>query len=313
MHRASLAAAVAGILIAAGCGGATGPGQGGGYPLSPQGSVDLGAPVTDIAFIGDDVLAVSGGEVCFIDGGMAYLLAGVPTGSAGLTAATATPDGGYALAAGDSCLYRVSNQTYLLQDSLDVGGKVEELVMHDYAGEVWVLLSDGDIVAVDVDGMAVSATVSPGAFGTGCALYAAGLQSLYRAGDDGVQRLPVPGLSVQVEAGLPAAAADLAVLGGYLFVAMDGGGLRALSAYSLSTARDYGLAECGAVDAVSGASVLMAGTATGLSALEPESGSSLGEYSAGSGATLLVVSPGGSRAAAVFAAQPASVQVFGSD
>lgn len=311
MLRKALAAALVAI-VAGGCGDTAGPGQGGAYPLTPAGSVDLGAAITDLAFIGDDVLAASGSRVCFVDGDLAYLLASVATGSTALTEAAATPDGGYALAAADSCVYRVSNQTYLLQDSLEVDGEVAELVMHDYAGEVWVLVDGGDILTVDVGDMAVSETASPGSFDTECVLYGADLQSLYRGGGE-LQKLSVPELSVQTETGLPNPAADLAVLGGYLFAAMDVGGLRALSAYSLSTSRDYGLAGCAAVDAISGASVLMAGTTTGMLALEPESGSSLGEYSAGSAALLLVVSPDGSRAAAVFAAQPDVVQVFGID
>lgn len=311
MLRKALAAASV-VIVAVGCGDAAGPGQGGAYPLTPAGSVDLGAAVTDLAFIGDDVLAASGSRVCFVDGALAYLLAEVETGSDGLEEIAATPDGGYALAAADSCVYRVSNQTYLLQDSLAVDGEIAELVMHDYAGEVWVLLEDGDILTVDVGEMVVSSSASPGAFDTECALYAADLQSLYR-GRGGLQKLSVPGLSVQTETGLPSPAADLAVLGGYLFAAMDGGGLRALSAYSLSTSKDYGLGSCGAVDAVSGASVLMAGTSTGMAAVDPEAGSILGEYSAGSAALLLVVSPDGSRAAAVFAGQPDVVHVFGSE
>ena len=311
MLRMTLAAVFVAV-VAAGCGDTAGPGQGGAYPLTPAGSVDLGSPVTDLVFIGDDVLAASGSDVCFIDGDLAYLLAAVDTGSNGLSEVAATPDGGYALAAADSCVYKVSNQTYLLQDSLEVDGEIAELVMRDYTGEVWVLMDDGAILTMDVGDMTLSGTASPGAFDTECALYAADLQSLYRGGD-GMQRLSVPGMSVQTETDLPSSAADLAVLGGYLFAAMDGGGLRALSAYSLATSRDYGLGKCATVDAVSGASVLMAGTSTGMAALDPESGSTLGDYSAGSPALLLAVSPDGSRGAAVFTSQPGIVQVFGSE
>ncbi len=311
--RSTATTAVIAAVMAGGCGDATGPGQGGSYPLSPVGSVDLGAAVTDLTFIGDDVLAASGGNVCFIDGGLAYLLASVSTGSAGLTEVAATADGGYALAADQNRVYRVSNQTYFLQDSLDVAGGLEELVVHDYSGEFWVLLAGGDILTADVGDMSALDTASPGAFDTECALYDADLQSLYRAGA-GLQRLSVPELVVQRQVDLPYPSDALAMddVTGYLLVAMSGG-LRAVSSLALGTQIDYGEGAAMAVDVIPGSGVAMAGAGYGIIALDVATGELLADRSTGGRPVLLAVNGDGSRCAAVAESGPTVVQVFGTD
>ncbi|MFO7950503.1 MAG: hypothetical protein R6U36_09060 [Candidatus Fermentibacteraceae bacterium] len=312
MLRKALAAAFA-VIAAGGCGNAAGPGQGGAYPLTPVGNVDLGAAVTDLDFIGDDVLAASGSRVCFVDGDLAYLLAEVETGSNGLDEVAATPDGGYALAAADSCVYRVSNQTYLLQDSLEVDGEVAELVMHDYAGEVWVLLEDGDILTVDVGEMTVSSSASPGAFDTECALYAADLRSLYRGGDDGVQRLSVPGLSPEYEADLPMEVIDLSLdhVNGYLLAAMENR-LRSLSSLGLATQMDYTHGNT-VVDVIPGMGVMLAGASQGIWVVDVATGEDLQFLQQYSRPRLLRVNGDGSRCAVVYDSSPSAVEVYGTD
>lgn len=310
MTRAFWMAAVI-SLLAVGCGG-TGPGGSASYPLTPVGSVDLEQPVEDLDFMGDngDIVAVCGSRICFVDAELAYLLADVHTGSEGLFQVESTADGGYAIAGGYGRLYKVSNQTYLLRDSVAFAA-VEELTAHDYTGQMWVHASDGAVVTLDVETMLPVDSVYPGGFSVDCALYGADVAALYRGGSGGIQRLSLPGLSVSSETGLPAAPVDLGLLGGYLFAAMGEGGLRALSAYSLATQKDYGLSSCGAVDVITGASVLMAGTQYGIAAMDAESGSVLGQYSAGSQVETLAVSADGARCAAVFATQPSVVVVFG--
>jgi len=312
MLRKALAAAFV-IIVAAGCGDTAGPGQGVAYPLTPAGSVDLGAMVTDLTFIGDDVLAATGSHVCFIDGELAYLLAEVKAGSNGLKEVAATPDGGYALAAADSCVYKVSNQTYLLQDSLKVDGEIAELVMHDYAGEVWVLLEDGDILTVDVGEMVVSSSASPGAFDTECALYAADLRSLYRGGDEGVQRLSVPGLSPEYEADLPMEVIDLSLdhVNGYLLAAMENW-LRSLSSLGLATQMDYTHGNT-VVDVIPGMGVMMAGTSQGIVVIDVATGEDLQFLLQYSRPRLLRVNADGSRCAVVYDSSPSVVYVYGTD
>lgn len=307
----SRTAALAFALLALACTGSTGPGETASWPVTPSGSVDLGAPVSDIAFLGEtgDLVAAAGSGVCFIDGPMSYLLARVPV-SVELSGVSSTPDGGYALAAGDSILYRVSNQTYLLQDSLQLPGRVEELVVHDYAGEVWVTLEGGDVLTVDIATLSATDSCSPGPFETACGLYLADVPAVYRGGE-GIQLLGVPGLSVSREADLPAAARDLAGRGGRVYAAMGAGGLRALSGWTLATVRDYGLPSCRAVDVIGGSGALMAGTSTGVSVRQAESGEELARYTAGSAALLVAATGDGTRAAAVFEAAPSTAVILG--
>jgi hypothetical protein len=310
-YESPITAALALMLLALACTGSTGPGESASWPVTPSGSVDLGAPASDIAFLGEtgDLVAAAGSDLCFIDGSLSYLLARVPV-SVVLAEVASTSDGGYALAAGGSIVYRVSNQTYLLQDSLQLPGMVEELVVHDYAGEVWVLLEGGDVLTVDIGTMAAIDTCSPGQFETACGLYLADVPAVYRGGA-GIQLLGVPGLSVTREADLPAPAEDLAGRGDCVYAAMGTGGLRALSSWTLATVRDYGLPSCRAVDVIGGSGALMASTLTGVSVLGCDTGDELARYAAGSPALLVSAAGDGSRAAAVFESAPSVAVVLG--